>query len=212
MFLDEILVQMETDGSQKQTGRNYDEIKEEILRKEREQKPISEFILELNSGCVVIGEKRYLCEKRRVLSDRANMFLFAEDLAQLDEETNTVNVSYLTLEIACTLGFLQAPSVVKNETEYQKLLKKQLDSLKIPYEPVDVGNFSFGNQKIRYVSGITTNMVGGLFTINYYIEEQNHTLAGSFTCKLLERYTFEHLFMAMMQLLLEEKTLDPADQ
>ena len=55
MFLDEILVQQEIERSRGDKGQRLEEIKEEILKKQREQKPIPEFVEELRNGSVTLG-------------------------------------------------------------------------------------------------------------------------------------------------------------
>lgn len=204
MFLDEILVQKEIERTQKGTDQRFEEIKAEILQKEKDQKAISEYILELKNEIVIIGDIEYKCKKIKVLDEAAVIYNFQDDLVQLFEEKPIASVLYRTLEISATVSFLQMPIIIKNEQEYQQTLKKQLRASEVPYEPVDSGNLISGSTKIFYATGITYNAAGGLYIINYFYLKKNGFVTGSFTCKLLERYTFENLFLAMLHLLCEE--------
>lgn len=204
MFLDEILVQKEIERTQKGSKQKYEEIKAEILQKEKEQKAIYEYLLELQKEIVIIGDKEYKCKKIEVLDDAATLYIFQDDLAQLFEEKPVASVLYRTLEISATVSFLQMPVIVKNEHEYQQILKEQLYAADVPYQPVDSSNLISNNTKIFYATGITYNAAGGMYIINYFYLKEKGFVSGSFTCKLLERYTFENLFLAMLQLMCEE--------
>ena len=82
MFLDEILVQQEIERSRGDKGQRLEEIKEEILKKQREQKPIPEFVEELRNGSVTLGGRTYRCEQKQVLEGAVSVLLLPDDVEQ----------------------------------------------------------------------------------------------------------------------------------
>jgi len=200
MYLDEKLVQIELKKSAvPDSNEEIERIKEEILRQEREQKPIADFVAELNDQKVVIRGMEYDCEKQSFLNGHIGLYMFPQDIEKIMEEDQAVSIVYNTLEAGVNLMLVKGPLVIKNEKEYQNKMKEQFRKDKISYAPLDTGRLRCGDTKVSYASGITTSTVGGVFVIHFYYPCKAGIILGSFTCQLLERYTFEHLFLAMLE-------------
>lgn len=204
VFLDEILVQKEMERTRRNNGQRLEEIKEEILKKEREQKIIPEFITEIRNGIVTIEGKDYRCERKVVLDGAASIIIFPDDVEQIIENKPAAHIQYRTLLIGENIFYIQAPIVIKDEQEYQQNLKELLQKEHVTYQPIDTGNFMAGSQKVCYVTGITANIAGMLFTINYFYMDKSGFTSGNFTCKLLDRFTFENFFLAKLYLMGEK--------
>lgn len=209
MFLDEKLVQMELRRNAKEEGREEAErmemLKEEILRQERDQKPISDFIRELKAGIVDIDGIKYLDEKQDFLNKYSRLYVFRDDVEQIIQNEGSVTVVYQTLGMAINLMWIHAPMVMKDEKEYQKKMEEQLKKGRIPYHPLDTGRLKSGETTICYASGITAGPIGNVLSIHFYYKAKEGFIVGSYTCELLKRYSFEHLFLAMLHLICEEE-------
>ena len=200
MFLDEKLVQVELKKQVKLDDiEAVEREKEEIRKQELNQKTVSQFIDELRSGTVVIDEVKYCCEKQEKL------YLFSDDIENIVKQGNSVLVAYKTLEMGINLAYFESALVVKNEKEYQKQMQVHFRQNGVPYYPVDTGKLKSGNTKIFYASGLMTSPIGGIFVLHYYYKTKNGFASGNYTCRLLKRYSFEHLFVAMLHLMCEEE-------
>lgn len=208
MFLDEKLIQMELRRKAKEESREEAErvemLKEEILRQERDQKPISDFIRELKAGIVDIDGIKYLDEKQDFFNQYSRLYVFRDDVEQIIQNEGSVTVVYKTLEMAINLMWIHAPMVIKDEKEYQKKMEEQLKQDRIPYHPLDTGRLQSGETTVCYASGITAGPIGHVLSIHFYYKAKEGFMVGSYTCELLKRYSFEHLFLAMLHLICEE--------
>lgn len=199
MFLDEKLLQTESNWKEQEKRERYlTEIREDILRQELEQKTVEERVGELKCETVEIEGREFLCEKRRLLDSRIPVFVFPEDVDGIFEENNVATVFYRTLEIGTNLTFINQPAVIKNEAEFQKKLTEQYFKDKLTYYPLETGNFRSGNHRICYAEGVLTSAAGGVFINNFYCSGKKRTITGNYTCRLAKRYTFAHLFQAMV--------------
>lgn len=202
MFLDEKLLQLEREKEKKDNREQLlQEKKEEILKQEREQKSVVDFISEIKSGVVVIDGKEYQCEREFLLDGNVTTYIFSEDVVKIIQENNVATIFYNKLEIGANLTFFKVPAVIKNEKIFQEQLIGQYKKDKITYYPLETGSFMSGNRKIRYATGVTTSAVGGIFIINFYSVQKGETVIGNYTCRLIKRYSFEHLFLAMLHLM-----------
>lgn len=205
MFLDEKLLQTESKRKQQEKQeRHLTEIREDILRQEKEQKTVEERISELKRKTVEIEGREFQCEKRRLLDSRIPVFVFPEDVDRIMEENNVATVLYKTLEIGSNFTFIHQPAVIKNETEFQKKITEQYFKDKLTYYPLETGNFQSGNYRICYAEGVLTSAVGGVFINNFYCSGKKRTITGNYTCRVAKRYAFEHLFQAMISQMFQE--------
>jgi len=199
MFLDEKLVQAELKRQAKPDDMGETERAiEEIRRQEAGQKTVNQFIDELKAGVVVIDELAYRCEKQ------GQLYIFSDDIEKNVKQENAVIISYKTLEMGINLMYLMSPLVIKNEKEYQKQMHFRQNG--VPYYPVDTGKLKSGVTKIFYATGLTTSPIGGIFVLHYYFKTKAGFASGNYTCRLLKRYSFEHLFLAMLHLMCEEES------
>lgn len=206
MFLDEKLLQLELERVREEDReRLLEETKELILKQEREQKSVDQAVAELKSGVAVIDGKEFKSEITGLLKGNAVTFVFPEDVEQIIEENNISTVFYKTLEIGANLTYLKVPLAIKNENMFQTKLAEQYAGEKITYYPLETGNLRSGNKTIRYAAGVTTSAAGGIFIINFYYTGHRGTVTGNYTCRLIKRYTFQNLFIAMLQLMCEEE-------
>ncbi len=201
MFLDEILVQQEIERSRGDKGQRLEEIKEEILKKQREQKPIPEFVEELRNGSVTLGGRTYRCEQKQVLEGAVSVLLLPDDVEQVIENKPAAHIQYRSLQIGETVFYVDSPVMIKDEQEYQNSLVQELKRGQIPYQPIDTGHMKQGKQTICYATGITVNVAGALFIINYFITGRPGFVSGNLICKLQERFTFENFFLAKLCLM-----------
>lgn len=206
MDFDEKLLQLEKERDQKEDQKKlWQEKKEEILRQEREQKPVEDFVSEIRSGAVTIDGREYCCERKTLLNGDAATYIFPEDAVKIIEENNVATVFYNELEAGTNLTFLRVPVVIKNENVFQKKLAEQYKKDKIDYLPLETGSLVSGKRKICYATGVTTSAVGGIFIINFFSIGKKGTVTGNYTCRLARRYSFEHLFLAMLLMMFEEE-------
>ena len=119
MFLDEILVQQEIERSRGDKGQRLEEIKEEILKKQREQKPIPEFVEELRNGSVTLGGRTYRCEQKQVLEGAVSVLLLPDDVEQVIENKPAAHIQYRSLQIGETVFYVDSPVMIKDEQEYR---------------------------------------------------------------------------------------------
>jgi len=200
MFLDEKLVQMELKRQAKaDDGEELERAKEEIRHQAATQKTVYQFIDELRAGAVVIDEVEYRCEKQEQL------YLFPDDIENIVKQENSILVAYKTLEMGINRMYLAGALVVKNEKEYQKQMQAHFRQSGVPYYPIDTGKLKSGNTNIFYAVGLTTSPIGGIFVLHYYYKTKTGFASGNYTCRLLKRYSFEHLFLAMLHLMCEEE-------
>lgn len=205
MFLDEKLLQIKAEQEKREKQEKHlQEIREEFIRKDREQKSVEDWICDLKQKIITIEGKEFLCEKKLLLNQHVEVFIFPEDVARIFEENNVATVFYQTLEIGTNITFLKQPAVVKNEIEFQEKLTKQYLKDKLTYYPLETGSIPLGKDKVCYAEGILTSAVGGIFINNFFHSRKKRTIIGNYTCKLLKRYSFEHLFRAMLTLIFEE--------
>ncbi len=205
MFLDEQLLRAEySRKEQEKREQHLTEIREDILRQEREQKTVEERICELKLGRVELDGREFQCEKRCLLNSRTPVFVFPEDVDRIMEENNVATVFYRTLEIGTNLTFINQPAVIKNEAEFQKKITEQYFRDKLTYYPLETGNFRSGNYRICCAEGALASAVGGVFINNFYCSGKKRTITGNYTCRLAKRYTFGHLFQAMISRMFQE--------
>lgn len=206
MFLDEKLVKSELKRNAKpDDNEEIERLKEEILRQEKEQRPVSEFIGELRAGKLIVDEVEFTCERTAFFEERSYLYLCREDMERMLHNEPGFTVIYKTLEMGINLAYMKEPMVIKNEKEYQKQMKEHLRRNQVPYYPVNTGRLTSGGTRISYASGITTSSIGGIYVVHFYYKRKGHVMLGSFSCSLLRRYSFEHLFMAMLHLICEEE-------
>ena len=126
MFLDEKLLQIEAEKNKREKQeKRFQEIKEDISQQEREQKTVEDRIRELDCKLVEIKGKNFVCERKKVAGDHISIFIFPDDVDRIIEENNIAMVTYRTLEIGTSTTFLNQPSVIKNQKEFQDKLIKQ---------------------------------------------------------------------------------------
>lgn len=206
MFLDEELVQIELKRNTKpEENEEREKIKEDILRQEKEQKPIPDFINELTSGKIIIDGIEYSCEKSSFFENRSILFICNDDVEKTIQNTQGLTVIYKTLEMGINLTIMNAPLAIKNVREYQKKLSAHMRQNNVPYIPVDTGTLYSGKTLISYATGITTSPIGGIYIIHFYYKSKGAVISGNYTCRLLRRYSFEHFFLAMLHLICEEE-------
>lgn len=206
MFLDEELVQIELRRNTKpEENEERDKIKKDILRQEKEQKPIPDLINELTSGKIIIDEIEYPCEKVSYFENRSNLYICSDDVEKTIQNVQGLTVIYKTLEIGINLTFMKAPLAIKNVREYQKKLSAHMKQSNVPYIPMDTDTLYSGETLISYATGITTSSVGGIYIIHFYYKNKGAVISGNYTCRLLRRYSFEHLFLAMLHLICKEE-------
>lgn len=205
MFLDEKLLQIEIEQEKREKQEKHlEEIKQNFIRQEKEQKSIDDWISELKQKTILLDGKEYLCEKNLLLNQHVEVFTLSDDVERIIEENNIATIFYRTLEIGTNITFWDQPAVIKNETEFQQKLTDQYLKDKITYYPLETGNFLSTESKVCYAEGILTSAVGGIFINNFYCSKKEGTITGNYTCTLLKRYSFEHLFRAMICLMFEE--------
>lgn len=205
MYLDEKLLRTEADRERRERQEKHlKELKEDFVRQEQEQKSVDDWVRELGQGAVVIDGREYLCEKKMILGKRVPAFILSDDVAGIVEENNIATIYYRSLEIGTNITFLDQPAVIKNETEFQEKLTEQYLKDKITYHSMETGKFQLAAGKVYYAEGILTSAAGGVFINNFYCSSRKGTVAGNYTCILLRRYFYEHLFRAMIRLMFEE--------
>lgn len=205
MFLDEKLLQIEKEQiKQKKQEQYLKEIKEDILEQEQKQKSVEDWLHELKHKTVIIDDKEYLCEKQMLLDGHAAACILTDDVERIIEENNIATVFYRTLEIGTNITFLNQPAVVKDETEFQEKLSSQYLKDKIAYCPLETGCFKPAEKRICFAEGIVTSAAGGVFINNFFCSGKEWMISGNYTCILLKRYTYEHLFRAMIRFMFEE--------
>ncbi len=209
MYLDEKLLQMEADQEKrKKHEKHVNEIKEELIRQEQEQKSVDDWISELRQKKVTIDDREYSCEKKPLLNQRVAAFIFSDDVARIIEENDIATVFYKSLEIGTNITSLKQPAVIKNETEFQEKLCEQYLRDRINYSPIKTGKFLLAGRKVYYAEGILTSAAGGVFINNFFCSGKKRTITGNYTCVLRKRYSYEHLFRAMIHLMFEEDNID----
>ncbi len=207
MFLDEKLVQIELKRTAKSDGNEeLEKMKAEIIRQEREQKTILDFIYELRSGKMIVEGLEFPCEKRTYFNQLASLYICQDDLEKIIENEQGITVIYKTLEMGVNLTIIKEPMVIKSEKEYQKKMSEHLRQNNVPYYPVTAGKINSGKTKVFYASGITTSPIGGIYTVHFYYKRKGIVVIGNYSCRLLSRYFYEHLFLAMLQLICEEES------
>lgn len=205
MFLDEKLLQMEAEKNKREKQeKRFQEIKEDISQQERAQKTVEDRIRELDCKLVEIKGKNFVCERKKVAGDHISIFIFPDDVDRIIEENNIAMVTYRTLEIGTSTTFLNQPSVIKNQKEFQDKLIKQYLQEKRTYYPLEAGVLKSGKYKICFAEGVFTSAVGGVFVNNFFCGGNKRTIIGNYSCRLVERYTFGNLFRAMLTQMFEE--------
>lgn len=205
MFLDEKLLQKEIENKkQENLKKHLQDIKEDIAQQEREQKSVEDWIRELECKLVEINGKKYECEKKRVAGNHISIFVFPEDVEKIIEDHNVATVIYRTLEIGTNTTFLNQPSVIKNQKEFQFKLIKQYSQDKLTYCPLESGVLVSGKYKICFAEGVVTSAVGGVFINNFVCSGKKRAIIGNYSCRLVQRYTFGNLFRAMLTKMFEE--------
>ena len=187
MFYDELLVKKEIEEGQKKADRRR-EIREEIVRQQRQQKEIRAYMEELQAGIVEIAGRRYACEKKEALGGAACLYVFSEDIEQIRLEKTAASVIFHRLAAACCVQYLPR-------------LSQRLRDTGIFYEPVEEGSLLSGKRRICYACGVSANASGGVYAVNYYFPVERGFVTGSFSCKLCDRFVFAHLFLAMLRLM-----------
>lgn len=205
MFLDEKLVQIELEKNRKQERESWlEETREKILRQEREQKSISEYAEEIRKGIVTIDNKEYRCEKIELLDGHMTTYVFPDDVERIQQEKSVASIAYRTMETGANFMRIHGALAIKDEEEFQRKLKAQLTGSQVLYQPLDTGNIKSGKKRIHYAAGITASSAGGVFILHFYYADKKGFVTGNYTCRLLNRYSYEHLFKAMLQLMCEE--------
>ncbi len=205
MFLDEKLLQIEAEKKKREKSeKRLQEIKDDILKQEREQKSVEDWIRELDCGLVEINGKELVCEKKKVADNRIGIFVFPEDMERIIEENHVATVIYRTLEIGTNVTFLNQPSVIKNQKEFQDKLVKQYLQDKRTYHPLESGVLTSGKYKICFAEGIVTSAAGGVFVNHFLCGGKKRAIIGDHTCRLIQRYSFGNLFRAMLTKMFEE--------
>lgn len=199
MLLDEKLLQIEQEKIKREEKKKHiQEIREEFLRQEREQKSVQAWMEELKKGKVSLHEKEFLCETITFFDENIPLYVFPEDVARIIEENHLAIVAYRELEIGTNLTFLKEPLCVENEIIFQQKLSEQYKVDKITYYPMNTGKVHSSYRNLFYAAGIMTSAVGGIWNMNYYYQEKNGIVMGNYTCPLVKRFFFEHLFVAML--------------
>ena len=202
---EEKLLQIEQEKAQKEVKENrIREIREEFLKQEREQKSIQEWMEELKKGKVTIDENEFLCEKIKLFDENIPLYVFSEDIVKIIQENHLAIVSYRELELGMNLTFLRGSLCVENEIVFQQKLSEQYKTDKITYYPMDTGKIHSAYKILTYATGIITSSVGGIWIINYYYQKKDGIVMGNYTCPLVKRFSFEHLFVAMLNGICEE--------
>lgn len=200
MFLDEVLVKEEL---KKRVKPDNHEEKErmiaEIRYEEENQKSVTEFITELKAGLVVIDGIEYRCEREHPF------YVFPDDIENSFRNEQSAAVSYKSLEMGVNVMNLSGKLIIKDAREYQMQMTKHFRQSGMPYYPVDTGSLQSGSTTIHYATAITTSPIGGIYAVHFFYKTKGGFVSGSFTCKLLKRFSFEHLFMAMLYLFCEEE-------
>lgn len=205
MFLDEKLLKNEMDNKKREKlEKQLQDIKEDISRQEREQKTVDDWLRELDSKFVEINGKQFVCEKKKVVGNHISIFVFPEDVERIFEENNVATVTYRTLEIGTNITFLNQPSIIKNQKEFQDKLVKQYIQDKLTYYPLESGILESGKYKICFAEGIVASAIGGVFINNFICSGKKRAIVGNYTCRLVQRYTFGNLFRAMLTRMFEE--------
>lgn len=205
MFLDEKLLQKQIENKKREDlAKQFQDVKEDIFRQEREQKSVEDWIREIDCNLVEINGKKFVCEKKKVASNHIGIFILPEDVETIIEDHNVVTVIYRTLEIGTNTTFLNQPSVIKNHKEFQDKLIKQYSQDKVTYCPLESGILESGKYKICFAEGVTTSGIGGVFINNFICSGKKRAIIGNYSCRLVQRYTFENLFKAMLTKMFEE--------
>lgn len=200
MFYGELLVKKEIEEGQKKADRRR-EIREEIVRQQRQQKEIRAYMEELQAGIVEIAGRRYACEKKEALGGAACLYVFSEDIEQIRLEKTAASVIFHRLAAACCVQYLPMEISITQEKEYHDRLSQRLRDTGIFYEPVEEGSLLSGKRRICYACGVSANASGGVYAVNYYFPVERGFVTGSFSCKLCDRFVFAHLFLAMLRLM-----------
>ncbi len=117
MHLDEKLLQMRMESKkQEEVKKHLQDIKEDILRQEREQKPIQEWVRELTCNLVDIKGVKYVCEKKRVVDNHIGIYIFPEDVEKIIEDSNVATIIHHTLEIGINVTFLNQSAVLDRKS------------------------------------------------------------------------------------------------
>ena len=145
------------------------------------------------------------CETQSFLDGNAHLFVFPDDVETIWQRDNMTSIIYKTLDIGANLMYTNAPLAVKNEKEYQQKMKEQLKKDGLLYCPLNAGRLNSGRTRIFYATGITTSKVGGIFVVHFYYKYKATIVMGSLTCKLMDRFFYENLFLAMLHLICEEE-------
>lgn len=205
MLLDEKLLQIEREKAKKEKReKRIQEIREDFLRQEREQKPVQKWMEELKNGKVTIDGKELLCETINLFDENIPVYVFPEDVARIIDENHFAIVAYRELEIGTNLTFFKESLCVENEMLFQQKLSEQYKTDKLTYYPMDTGKINSAHRELCYAAGIITSAAGGVWIINYYYQEKDGIVMGNYTCPLVKRFLFEHLFVAMLHGICEE--------
>ncbi len=205
MFLDEKLLQKQIENKKEEDLKKHlRDIKEDISRQEREQKSVEDWIRELDCKLVEINGKKLVCEKKKVAGNHINIFVFPEDIEKIIEDHNVATVIYRSLDIGTNTTFLNQPSVIKNQKEFQDKLIKQYSRDKLTYCPLESGILESGKYKICFAEGVVTSAIGGVFINNFFCSGKKRAIIGNYSCRLVQRYTFGNLFRAMLTKMFEE--------
>lgn len=205
MFLDETILQKEIENKKRDDlKKRLQDVKEDIFRQEREQKSVEDWIQELNCKLVEINGKKFVCEKKKVAGNHISIFIFPEDVEKIIEDQNVATIIYRTLEIGTNATFLNQPSVIRNQKEFQDKLIKQYLQDKITYCPLESGVLESGKYKICFAEGVVTSAIGGVFINNFICSGKKRAIIGNYSCRLVQRYAFGNLFRAMLIKMFEE--------
>lgn len=205
MLLDEKLLQIEAEQEKREKQEKHlEEIKEDFIRQEQEQKSVDDWVYELKQKKLIVDDKEYMCEKKPLLNRRAAAIILSDDVARIIEENNIATVFYRSLEIGTNITFLDQLAVIKNDMEFQEKLTEQYLRDKLTYCPLETGKFISAKRKVYYAEGVLTSAAGGVFINNFYCSGKKETITGNYTCVLVRRYSYENLFRAMIRFMFGE--------
>lgn len=205
MFLDERILQKQMENKRREDlKKQLQDVKEDIFRQEREQKSVEDWICEINCNLVEINGIKFVCEKKMVAGNHIGIYILPEDVEKIIDDHNVVTVIYRTLEIGTNTTFLNQPSVIKNQKEFQDKLIKQYLQNKVTYCPLESGILESGKYKICFAEGVMTSAIGGVFVNNFICGGKKRAIIGNYSCRLVQRYTFANLFKAMLTKMFEE--------
>lgn len=197
---DEVLIKKEADAiKQEDKVRQEDEIKKKLAEEMENQKSITEYYLEIMNGFVEINHVHFNITRQQYFNDDIFIPMIDEDIERIEHKEGFLLIDYKQLEISLNMFYTTEIMVDMPHDAYQEAVANQAKQTGTMYEPVESGVIVSGNHTLIFSSAITESEIGYLFNLSFYGVTKQSSLAGGFTCRLRDQYSYQNLFKAMIQ-------------